>query len=62
MEKEYLNQVNVSQPILMLKSHLPSNRPIITLKGCHAITLKGEPSDSLDYHVVSHTYCTRNNP
>ena len=62
MEKQDINQVNVSQPILTLRGHPPSNNPLFTPKDYLSITLKGEPSDSLDYHALSHTYNTRNNP
>ena len=62
MDDKYLNQFNVSQLILTLKGYPLSNKPLITLKGCLLINLKGGHRDPKDYHMVSHTYHTRNNP
>ena len=51
-----------TKPIITLKGYPLSNEPMLTLKGCPQIILKGESSDYLDYHMVSQTYHIRNNP
>ena len=62
MENKDLNHVHLTKLILSLKGYPLSNKPLITLKVCPSKTLKGEHSDSKDYHIVSQTYHTRNNP
>lgn len=57
MEKKYLDQGNASQPILSVKVY-----PLLTIKDCPPITVKGKSSDPLDSQEVSHTYLKRNNP